>query len=98
MDLPLLVAVIWSAMLIVTVVVVVPILVRLLHRTYLAARQLERNTARALAGGVGIAGNTANIAALTTTIDVATGILETSRSIEEHAATIESALASRAGG
>ncbi|MBA2314750.1 MAG: hypothetical protein H0V87_05125 [Chloroflexi bacterium] len=98
MDVPLLVAIVWWALLIVTVVVVVPILVRLLHRTYLAARTLEHNTARALAGGVGIAGNTANIAALTATIEVATDILGSSRAIEEHAGTIESALGSRAGG
>ncbi len=97
MDVPLLVAIVWWLMLIVTVLVIVPILLRLLHRMYLAARQLEHNTARALAGGVGIAGNTANVAALTATIEVATDILGSSRGIEEHTATIESALAARAG-
>ena len=96
MDVPVLVAVVWWALLIVTVFVVVPILVRLLHRTYLAARQLEHNTARALQAGIGIAGNTANVAALTSTIEVATDIVATSRSIEQHAGTIESALGSRA--
>ncbi len=98
MELPGLVALIWGVMLLVTVVVVVPVVVRLLHRVYLAARQLEHDTARALAGGVGIAGNTANIEALQSTIEVATDILGSSRSIEGHAATIESAMAGRAGG
>ncbi|CAN5568633.1 hypothetical protein BH24CHL9_BH24CHL9_01410 [soil metagenome] len=98
MELPGLVALIWGGMLLVTMLVVVPVVVRLLHRTYLAARQLERDTARALAGGVGIAGNTADIEALRSTIEVATDILGSSRSIQEHAATIESAMAGRAGG
>lgn len=98
MELPGVVALIWGGMLLVTVLLVVPVVIRLLHRTYLAARQLEHDTARALAGGVGIAGNTANIEALKSTIEVATDILGTSRSIEEHAATIESAMAGRAGG
>lgn len=98
MELPGLVALVWGAMLLITVIVVVPVVIRLLHRTYLAARQLEHDTARALAGGVGIAGNTANVEALQSTIEVATDILGSSRSIEEHAATIESAMAGRAGG
>lgn len=97
MELPLLVAIIWIVMLAVTIFLVVPVLVRLLNQTFLAARQLEHYTARALAGGVGIAGNTANIEALNSTIAVATDILGTSRAIEEHAGTIESALGSRAG-
>ncbi len=96
MDVPILVTVVWSLLLVVTVFVVVPVLVRLLHRIYLAARLLEHNTARALAAGVGIAGNTGNIEALNTTIGVATDILGTATAIEEHAGTIESALGSRA--
>lgn len=97
MELPGLVALIWWLMLAVTVFVVVPLVVRLLHRTFLAARQLEHNTARALQGGLGIAGNTANIEALKDTIAVATDILATSRSIDDHSATIEMAMANRAG-
>ncbi len=96
-EMPLLVAIIWIVMLAVTFLVVVPVLVRLLHQTFRAARQLEHYTARALVGGVGIAGNTANIEALNSTIAVATDILGVSRSIEEHAGTIESALGARAG-
>lgn len=98
MELPGLVVLVWWLMLLITILVVVPVVVRLLHRTFLSARQLEHNTARALQGGVGIAGNTANIEALLSTIAVATDILGSSRAIEEHTATIESALGSRAGG
>lgn len=96
MELPGLVVLIWWLMLLVTVLLVVPVVVRLLHRTFMAARQLEHYTARALEGGVGIAGNTANIETLKDTIAVATDILGSSRTIEEHAATIEAAMASRA--
>ncbi len=81
--------VIWWATLIVAVVVVLPLAVYLLHRTLMAARQIERYAARALEAGVGIAGNTENIAALEGTISTATGILETTQSIEEHTGTIE---------
>jgi len=92
---PLLVAIIWIVMLAVTFLVVVPVVVRLLHQVFLAARQLEHYTARALVGGVGIAGNTANIEALNATIAVATDTLGPSRPIEEHAGRIGSALGSR---
>ncbi len=88
-EIPTAVYVIWWVTLIVAVVVVLPLAVYLLHRALMAARQIERYAALALEGGVGIAGNTENIAALEGTISVATGILETTRSIEEHTGTIE---------
>jgi orotate phosphoribosyltransferase len=97
-EIPTAVYVIWWATLIVAVVVVLPLAVYLLHRTLMAARQIERYAALALEGGVGIAGNTENIAALEETITTATGILETARAIEEHTGTIEGALATRAEG
>lgn len=97
MEVPTVVYVIWWLTLIVAVVVVLPLAVYLLHRTLMAARQIERYAAKALAAGVGIAGNTDNIRALEGTISTATQILETSRSIEEHTGTIEEVLASRAG-
>ncbi len=89
MEIPIAVYVIWWATLIVAVVIVLPLAVYLLHRALMAARQIERYAALALEGGVGIAGNTENIAALEGTISVATGILETTQSIEEHTGTIE---------
>ena len=97
-ELPTAVYVIWWAPLIVAVVVVLPLAVYLLHRTLMAARQIERYSARALEAGLGIAGNTENIAALEGTITTATGILETARAIEEHTGAIEGALAARAEG
>ena len=98
MEIPIAVYVIWWVTLIVAVVVVLPLAVYLLHRTLMAARQIERYAALALEGGVGIAGNTENIAALEGTISTATGILETARAIEEHTGTIEEALAAQAEG
>ena len=97
MEIPIAVYVIWWATLIVAVVVVLPLAVYLLHRTLRAARQIERYAARSLEAGLGIAGNTENIAALEGTISTATGILQTTRAIEEHTGTIEEVLASRAG-
>ena len=97
MEIPVAVYVIWWATLIVAVFVVLPLAVYLLRRTLIAARQIERYAARALEAGVGIAGNTENIAALEGTISTATGLLETARAIEEHTGTIEEVLATRAG-
>ena len=62
------IAAIWWVMLIATVVVIVPMAVGLLFRAVTAARSIERYTAEALAGGVGIAQNTANVVALQQTI------------------------------
>ncbi len=95
---PTAVYVIWWATLIVAVVIVLPLAWYLLHRAFAAARQIERYAAKTLEAGVGVAGNTANIAALKETIGVATGILGTASAIEEHSGVIEGALASRAGG
>ncbi len=98
MEIPVAVYVIWWATLIVAVVVVLPLAVYLLHRTLRAARQIERYAAKALAAGVGIAGNTENIAALEGTISTATGILETAHSIEERTGAIEEVFETRIGG
>ncbi len=83
---------IWSGMLIATVVGVVPAVVNLLRRALAAARNIERYSAEILAGGVGIADNTANVAALKDTIAVAPQLLAGAQSIERHAATIKVAL------
>ena len=96
MDAPEMVFILWWATLIVAVVVILPLAVYLLHRTFLAARQIERYAATTLTAGVGIAGNTANIAALNATIEVATDILGSAHAIEEHTGTIESVLGARA--
>ncbi|HEV2094497.1 MAG TPA: hypothetical protein VGR18_15160 [Rubrobacter sp.] len=98
MEIPTGVYLIWWATLIIAVVVVLPLAVYLLHRALMAARQIERYAARALEAGEGIAGNTQNIGALEDTISVATGILETTGSIEGRTGTIEEVFEARAGG
>lgn len=85
---------IWSALLIVTGVAVVPRVLNLLGRALAAARNIERYTAEILQGGVGIAGNTANVAALKDTLAVAPQLLAGATSIQQHAAAIETALSS----
>lgn len=96
MNVPEIVYILWWITLIVAVVVILPLAVYLLHRTLLAARQIERYAATALTGGVGIAGNTANIAALGSTIAVAGEILDSAHAIEEHTGVIEEVLGARA--
>ena len=89
---------IWSGMLIATVVGIVPVVVNLLRQALAAARNIERYSAEILTGGVGIAGNTANVAALKETIAAAPGLLAGAQSIERHAAAIKSALGQSADG
>lgn len=95
MDIPVIVYILWWILLGVAVFVVLPVVVYMLHRTLNAARGIERYFATTLEAGLGIAGNTANIAALEDTITVAGGILETAGQIERHAGTIETALGAR---
>lgn len=82
----------WSVMLIVTTVGVVPVVVGLLQRALTAARNIERYTAEALASGVEIAENTASVAKLQDTISVAGGLLTGAEAIAGHTAAVESAL------
>jgi len=70
MDVPQIVFVLWWATLVIAVVAVLPWAVYLLHRTLMAARQIERYAATALTAGVGLAGNTANIPQLRATAPV----------------------------
>ncbi len=92
-DVPVAVYVLW----IIGLVLVVPIAVYLLHRLLQDGRNIQRYTAEMLTAGVGIAGNTQHIVALESTIQVATGILQTAGAIDQHSAAIENLLASRAG-
>lgn len=59
-----------------TVLVIVPVAVYLLHRTWQAARSIRRFTAETLSAGAGIAGHTENIPALDRTIELAGGVAE----------------------
>ena len=55
----------------VTLVILVPLAVYLLHRTWRAARSIQRYAAETLQAAGGIARNTASVAALDATIGVA---------------------------
>ncbi len=89
---------IWGITLAIAIVVILPLVVYLLNRTWIAAKNIERYLAEMRDAGLGIAKNTSNIKALDDTIGVATQILETADSIKGHAATIEMTLASRSNG
>lgn len=87
---------IWAATLAVVIVVVVPLAISLLHRTFHAAWFIRRYLREMLRAGVGIAGNTASVSALDDTIGVAGTLVKTAASIKEHTGTIASVLAARA--
>jgi hypothetical protein len=89
---------IWGLTLAVAVLFILPLVTYLLNRTLLAAQHIEGYLADMRDAGVGIAQNTGNIAALDDTINVATQILSTADSINQHAATIETTLAARVNG
>ncbi len=87
--------VLWIILLVVTVLVL-PFIVSLLHKVFLASRNIQRYFKEMLDAGVGIAGNTEHIKALNDTIKVASGILGVAGKINEHSATLSGALKSRA--
>ncbi|MBI5033735.1 MAG: hypothetical protein HZB51_24725 [Chloroflexi bacterium] len=89
---------IWGLTLAIAIFVILPLVAYLLNRTLLAAKHIEGYLADMRDAGTGIAQNTSNIKALDTTINVATQILGTADSINQHAATIETTLASRVNG
>ena len=87
----------WLITLLIAVFAVLPLVVYLLHRTWRAARSIERYFAEMLTAGVGIAGNVAAIKALEETISVATTILGVAGQINNGAEVIKNTLAARAG-
>jgi hypothetical protein len=86
---------IWAIGLAVTLVVFVPLAVYLLHRTWRAARSIQRYAAEALRAAGGIAHNTANIPALDTTIQVATDMLTAAGAVERKLDTVAAVLEQR---
>ncbi len=88
--------IIWLITLLVVVLIIVPLAVILLHRTLRAALSIRRYLDEMLTAGVGIAGNTASIAALDDTISVAGSMVKVAGDIKSHSGTIASVLASRA--
>lgn len=89
------VLILWTILLIVTVLLL-PLIISLLHRTWVASRNIERYFKEMLEAGLGIAGNTEHIKALDDTIKVAGGMLEVAGKLDENASTIKGALADRA--
>lgn len=87
--------ILWTILLVVTVLLL-PLIVSLLHRTWVASRNIERYFKEMLDAGLGIAGNTEHIKALGDTITVAGGMLEVAGKIDQNADTIKGALADRA--
>ena len=95
MDVPSAVYAIWAILLVVTIVVVLPLAVYLLHRLLRAAISIERYTAEALAAGLGIARNTAAVKALDTTVMLGGELGAVAGSVHRHSAAIEKTLADR---
>ncbi|MFN2433216.1 MAG: hypothetical protein ABR599_10460 [Gemmatimonadota bacterium] len=87
---------IWWIGLILTLVVLVPLAVYLLHRTWSAARSIQLYAADALAAAAGIAGNTSRIPALETTIGVAGDMLGHAGEVAAKLDTVATVLARRA--
>lgn len=96
MTLPTSVYVIWWTVLLLVIVAIVPLAIALLHRTLLAARSIRRYFADMLAAGVGIAGNTSSIPALSDTIAVAGAMVKTAGALYDHSGVIAEVLAKRA--
>lgn len=95
-TLPSIVYAVWWTVLLVVLIVIVPLAISLLHRTLRAALSIRRYLAEMLTAGVGIAGNTASIAALNDTIGVAGGMLKTAGNLKQHSGTIATVLSQRA--
>ena len=89
------VLILWSILLVVTVLLL-PLIVSLLHRTWRASRNIEIYFKEMLEAGLGIAGNTDHVSALDDTISVASGILDVAGQINGNAETIKTTLADRA--
>ncbi|MDQ6737598.1 MAG: hypothetical protein M3Z30_07850 [Gemmatimonadota bacterium] len=87
---------IWWVALILTFVVFIPLSVYLLHRTWSAARGIQRYAAESLAAAAGIAENTQHISALDATIGVASQILATAGNVAAKLGTVADVLEERA--
>ena len=92
---PSVVYILWIVVLAVALILF-PFIVRLLHKTFIAAKHIERYLKDMKEAGLGIAGNTEHITALNSTIDVAVDILDSAGKINNNAETIKVTLAGRA--
>ena len=87
---------IWAITLAVVLLLIVPLAIYLLHRTYRAARSIERYFAEMAEAGAGIADNTHHVQALEETTAIAGKILTVAGNINAHSESIKSTLAGRA--
>ncbi len=85
----------WAIVLVVAVLLL-PFIIRLLYKTFTAAKNIERYMREMKEAALGIAGNTGHIPALDSTISVATDILDSAGKINTNAETIEVTMAQRA--
>ena len=92
---PAIVNILWIVVLAVALILF-PFIVRLLHKTLIAAKHIERYLKDMKEAGLGIAGNTEHITALNSTIDVAVDILDSAGKINSNAETIKGVMADRA--
>ncbi len=72
-----------------------PFIIRLLHKTFMAAKNIERYLREMKEAGMGIASNTSHVTALDSTINVAVDILDSAGKINSNAETIETVMADR---
>lgn len=86
--------ILWTTVLAVALILF-PFIVRLLHKTLQAAKNIERYLREMKEAGLGIAGNTTHITALNSTIEVAVDILDNAGKININAETIETVMADR---
>lgn len=89
---------IWWGALVLTVLMVLPLAVYLLHRTLTAARQIEYNLAQARDAGAGIQRNTSEASQLNTTLEAAPVIIQSASNIEDGSEALTRTLASRLQG
>lgn len=87
--------ILWATLLVVTVLLL-PLIVSLLHRTWVASKSIERYFKEMKEAGLGIAENTGYVSELDNTISVASGILEVAGEIDNNAKTIKEAVSERA--
>jgi hypothetical protein len=89
------VVVIWWIGLIVTLLVFVPLAVYLLHRTWRAARSIQRYAAETLEAARGIGRNAGQVAALSATVDIAADVLGAAGAVERKLDTVATGLERR---
>ena len=94
---PTAVLVLWWIALGLTLLVILPVTVILLHTTWRAASNIRRYTAEVLEAGLGIAGNTAALTALDETVGLAGTIVERTEALQGLTAEVKGVLRERAG-